>query len=70
MVKRASGEQLLTFSMYVFELAEFYADSILRQQITNCHNAFSHKKKRAGTSHSPHPKATCPHPRDHFVTGR
>ena len=29
MVKRAS--QPLTFSMSVFELAEFYADSILRQ---------------------------------------
>jgi len=49
MVKRVSGEPATDLLSSVFELAEFYADSILRQadlQTATRHS--SHKKKAGG----------------------
>ena len=66
MVKRAS--QPLTFSMSVFELAEFYADSIQRQadlQTAATHS--SHKKSGRGPPTVPTLRPRVLTPRDHFV---
>ena len=70
MVKLAGSlNQLLTFSMSGFKLAEFYADSILRQADSqNSHNSFSTTKKSGrGPPTAPTLRPRVLTPRDHFV---